>query len=58
MDGGYIGENVILGSFKNSFQNSQIGDNTAGVEMLVAVEDQMVSMISDLEVIITGIDSS
>jgi len=55
---GHECKDMVLCSGEDAFKNSQIRDNTAGIEVLESIEDQVISMVGDAQVIVTRINGT
>jgi hypothetical protein len=52
------GEDVVFGTFQDTFKDGQIRYNTAGIEVLGAVEDYLVTFRSDFQITVARVDGS
>ena len=53
--GGHDGKDMILRAIQHTLENREIRHNTTGVEVLGSAEDDLVSVGSDLEVVVSGV---
>jgi hypothetical protein len=56
--GGDEGKNVVFCSSKDTFQDSQIGYDTASVEVFGSMKDEVIALISNGEIVVAGVHSS
>ena len=52
------GEDVVVGAFENTLQDCQIRYDTAGVEVLGTIEDDVVAVGCDFEIAVAWVDGS
>ena len=55
---GYESKNMVFCSGKDTFKDGKVGNHTAGVEVLEAIENEVVSFISNTKIAISGIYSA
>lgn len=51
-------ENMIIGAFQHALQDGQVRHHTARVEVLEAIEDQLISFRSDLQIAVARVDGA
>ena len=56
--GVHEGEDVILGAIQYAFKHGQVRHNTTCVEVLGAIEDDLVTLRGNLEIAVARIDGS
>lgn len=62
LDTGLLGanhsEDVVGGALQHALQHGQVGNNAAGVEVLEAIEDDVITLRRDLQVVVARIDGT
>lgn len=52
------GEDMVFGAFQDAFEDGQVGDDAAGVEVLEAIEDDLVAVGGDFEIAVARVDGA